>query len=222
MKKRETLNILLLYFVFIVFTITVKTVDVQAIGPMDSKVGFATVNGFLHELIGEHLFWYKITQLFGICAIFTCVCFGLLGLRQLIERKSIRRIDRDILALGGFYVVVMAFYALFEAVIINYRPIITDEGLEASYPSSHTILIVCVMFTAIMQLKNRIMNETLKLTLVSLCAVIAVLTVVGRLISGVHWFTDIIGGLLLSIALVYSYWMVFKRCAPTGNYNEEE
>ncbi len=211
MKKREIVNLIILYAVFVVFTVTVAIVDVRPIGPMDSEVGFASVNGFVHEIIGEHVLWYDITKFFGVWALFTCGCFGILGLIQIIQRKNLKKIDPDILALGVFYIAVLAFYALFEVVTINYRPVIMDEGLEASYPSSHTILIVCVMCTAVMQIRKRVKNEGLRMTLVSLCTVTAVVTVIGRLISGVHWFTDIVGGLLLSAALVYSYYLVFKR-----------
>ena len=40
---------------------------------------------------------------------------------------------------------------------------------------------------------------------VLLCAVLMVVTVAGRVVSGVHWMTDIAGGVLLSASLMAFY-----------------
>ena len=104
----------------------------------------------------------------------------------------------------------MAFYVFCEVVVINYRPVILEEGLEASYPSSHTVLVCCVMTTAIMQCVRLIKHEMLRNTAVLFSALMIVIMVVGRLLSGVHWFTDIVGGILLSVALVWLYYSTVK------------
>lgn len=100
----------------------------------------------------------------------------------------------------------MACYLFFEQVVINYRPVLLGEELEASYPSSHTILVVCIMDTAAMQI-CRLFSDKKKLYLGMKCVsiLLIVVTVIGRLLSGVHWFTDIVGGLLLSGALIVLY-----------------
>ena len=148
---------------------------------------------------------YTITDWLGLVPFGIVVGFGTLGLIQLIKRKHLSKVDYSILALGGFYIVVMAVYVLFEVFIVNYRPVLIGGVLEASYPSSTTMLVMCVMPTAIMQFNARIKNETLKRCIS--CAIIAfiVFMVTGRLISGVHWFTDIIGGALISAGLVLMY-----------------
>ena len=131
--------------------------------------------------------------------------FALLGLIQWIKRKHLLKVDYSILALGGFYIVVMAAFNLFEVFVINYRPVLIDGYLEASYPSSTTMLVMCVMPTAIMQFNARIKNDVLRRCVASAITAFIVFMVIGRLISGVHWITDIIGGALLSTGLVLMY-----------------
>ena len=195
---------------FLLLILLVKVADVKKIGPMGSEIGLASLNGSMFKLLGESTFWYKLTELLGYLAILVALAFGALGVYQLIKRKSIKKVDMSLIALGGFYVLVAAVYALFEVVVINYRPVILDSGLEASFPSSHTVLTVCIMATAAMQLKRRIADKKAAEIAQWVCIGIAAVTVIGRLLSGVHWFTDIFGGLLISAALVMLYYAVLK------------
>ena len=197
-----------LLIAFVLWTVLVCFVDVQAIGPEGSSVGFATLNGYVHDLTGVNMSLYVITDWLGLVPIGTAFGFAVLGLVQLIKRKSLWRVDHSILALGVFYIIVMAAYVFFEMVVINYRPTLIDGYLEASYPSSTTMLVMCVMPTAAMQLNARIKN-----TVFRRCAIIAIVAftafmVIGRLISGVHWITDIIGGALLSAGIVTTYFSI--------------
>ena len=195
---------------FVLWTVAICFVDVRAIGPQGSSVGFAGINGFVHNLTGVHWGLYTITDWLGLVPLFLCMGFGILGLVQWIKRKSICKVDHDILILGGFYIITIAAYWLFESVVINYRPVLIGGILEASYPSSTTMLVMCVMPTAIMQLKSRIKNKAVcNIASVTIIAFIAFM-VIGRLISGVHWFTDIVGGALLSAGLVMMYYSVSK------------
>ena len=191
---------------FVVWTVLVRSVDRQAIGPRRSVVGFATLNGTVHELFGVHMSLYTVTDWLGLVPIAIIFGFGVLGLAQLIKRRKILDVDRDILALGAFYVSVLAVFLLFEVLVINYRPILIEGALEASYPSSTTMLAMCVMPSAMMQFKKRIKNSVLRQIVLCLCAVFTVFMVIARLISGVHWITDIIGGELISTALVMIYY----------------
>ncbi len=209
-KKSFVASICLLT-VFVLWTAAICFVDVRAIGPNGSSVGFAGINGFVHRLTGVHFALYYITDWLGLVPIFVCVGFGILGLVQWIKRKSIRKVDSDILVLGGFYVITLASYLFFESVAINYRPVLINGCLEASYPSSTTLLVTCVMPTAIMQLGHRIRNKLFRnITAVAIIAFIAFMAI-GRLVSGVHWFTDIVGSALLSAGLVLLYSSVRKN-----------
>ncbi len=193
---------------FVLWTVLVRFVDVRAIGPEGSSVGFATLNGFVHELTGVKWLLYTVTDWLGLVPIAVVFGFAILGLAQLIKRKSLWKVDHSILALGVFYIVVMAVYILFETVVINYRPTLIDGYLEASYPSSTTMLVMCVMPTAMKQLRARIKNKAFsRCVMIAIAAFIAFM-VIGRLASGVHWITDIIGGALLSTAIVLMYYAI--------------
>ncbi len=190
---------------FIIWTLLLCFVDVKAIGPQGSSVGFATLNGAFHELTGANVGLYIITDWLGLIPIATALGFTILGLLQLIKRKSLLKVDLSILALGVFYIAVIAVYLLFEEVVINCRPILISGNLEASYPSSTTMLVTCVMPTALMQFNVRIKNKTLRYVISAIIICFIAFMVIGRLISGVHWLSDIIGGALISAGLVTIY-----------------
>jgi undecaprenyl-diphosphatase len=183
----------------------VKFVDVQAVGPKDSLIGFASLNLAVKNAISVSDAWYKITEIIGYLALLIAGCFAIIGLIQLIKRKSIKKVDKNLLVLCVLYVAVMAFYVLFEVVVINYRPIIIEGELEASYPSSHTMLSLAIFVSAIPLLKGYIKNSRVSFAVMVVFAVLAAIMPVGRLLSGVHWFTDIIGSVLLTSSLLTAY-----------------
>lgn len=208
-QKNELRKTLLSFMIFGLFTLSLKFIDVKSIGPEGSKVGFADLNQKVFEILGRNETWYLLTDLFGVVALLVALVYGVGGLLQLIRRRSLWQVDAEILAMGIVYLVTIFWYLFFEVLIINYRPILIDGLLEASYPSSHTMLLLTILLTSICQLKKTSLQPTLKKILIVFFILISGLTVVGRLLSGVHWLTDIIGGILLSVALVYFYcWLV--------------
>ena len=190
---------------FVIWTVALRFVDVQAIGPRESAVGFATVNQFVHDLIGVNFTLYTITDWLGLVPLMFVMGFAILGLTQWIKRKHLLKVDPSIFILGGFYIVVLVAFVLFEMLVINYRPVLIEGRLEASYPSSTTMLAMCVMPTALLQLQSRIKSPSLKRWVTFAITIFTAFMVFGRLFSGVHWFTDIVGGGLLSAGLVLMY-----------------
>ncbi len=213
MKTRNAKNFIIsssLMITFMLFTLMVKFIEVKPIGPQESSVGLATLNGWAHNLFGVNMTLYNITDWASILTLPIMLGFATLGLCQLIKRRSLFKVDGSILVLGSFYMIVLAFYLFFEYFIINYRPVLINGFLEASYPSSTTMLVMCVMPTAMMQFKRFIKNDKAKKIINTFCGVFTGLMVIGRLVSGVHWLTDILGGALLSTALVMLYFSVNK------------
>lgn len=223
MKKKNYKDLYVSLFMltaFILWTIAVSFVDVKAIGPEGSSVGFATVNSAVRNFIGVHMSLYHITDWLSLVPIFVAIGFAVLGLVQWIKRKKLSKVDYSIFVLGGFYIVVFSVYILFEFVTVNYRPVLISGILETSYPSSTTLLVLCVMPTAIMQLKNRIDNTLIRKYVSLFITAFIIFMVTGRLISGVHWFTDIVGGALLSTSLVMMYRFFVSLMANEKNDNQ--
>lgn len=204
MKRNMTLGIASVIG-FALWTVLILFVDVQNVGPNGSKVGLATFNTWFHQLTGVHMTLYTVTDWLGLVPIAVCLCFGCLGLCQLIKRRSLFKVDADILLLGGYYILVIFGYLFFEMVPINYRPILIDGFLEASYPSSTTLLVLTVMPTLMFQLKRRSHNKAIKNVVTGFAVLFSAFMVIGRSISGVHWATDIIGSILLSFGLFKLY-----------------
>lgn len=208
MKKQITRHFcaaICMLIVFVLWTIAVRCIDVRAIGPQKTTVGFAAINSFVHNLTGVHMLLYTVTDWLGLVPFAFVTGFGVLGLIQLIRRKHFLKVDNNLLVLGVFYIIVMIIYAVFELFVVNYRPVLINGCLEASYPSSTTMLVMCVMPTAIMQFNVRIKNTVIRRLVATVMVAFIVFMVVARLVSGVHWFTDIVGGVLVSTGLVFAY-----------------
>ena len=205
--KRKILCSGLFGILFIGEIVLLKKYDVAAIGPAGTEVGFAHINKAFHDMTGVNMIWYDITDYMGYAAIALCMVFALTGLMQLIRRRSLFKVDREILALGGLFAVDIGFYLLFEKLIINYRPVIMpgETEPEASFPSSHTMLIITVMIATCIIIGKYVRIGAVRGIIRVLCVGAAVLTVGGRLYSGVHWLTDIAGGILLSAALLFLF-----------------
>ena len=206
-RRKELLPGIMLLAVFVLWTVLIRHIDVQNAGPNGTKIGFATINVWFHRLTGVHMLIYSITDWLGLVPIIICMCFGALGIIQLVKRRSLLTVDSDILLLGAYYVVVILGYLLFEMVPINYRPILIDGNLEASYPSSTTLLVLAVMPTLKYQSDRRIANPVIRKAITVFVIVFVAFMVIGRLISGVHWVTDIAGSVFLSsgMFMIYRY-----------------
>ena len=211
MKKKRFWIAACLLVAFALWTALVCTVDVQPVGPQGSRVGLAFLNRAFHDFTGVHLSLYLLTDWLSLLPVGCMMGFAALGMSQWIRRKHIRKVDFSIRMLGIFYLMVLALYLFFEECIVNFRPVLLDGILEASYPSSTTMLVLCVMPAAAMQLRARIQNPGLRRGITIAIAAFSVFMVAGRLFSGVHWLSDIIGGMLLSAGMVMLYAALCKQ-----------
>ena len=215
MRKKEKRIIgwgSLLVVAFLVWTGMVMCVDVQSLGQNGTNIGFATWNLWFHKLTGVHLMIYHVTDWLGLVPVAVCMMFGGIGFGQMIKRKSLWKVDRDLMILGVYYVIVILCYLVFEMIPINYRPILIEGRMEVSYPSSTTLLVLCVMPTLIEQMNRRMKSDIIKKVIQWFVVLFSGFMVIGRLISGVHWLTDIVGGVLLSAGLFTVYYGIVVWC----------
>ena len=208
MKRKNIIISIILTIVAVGYTFVVKTINVKAIGPNKSVVGLSKINSWFSNLVGSNMTIYKITEILGLAVLLIVGIYGLLGLIQLIKRKSLFKVDREIILLGVLYVLMAVVYVFFEKFIINYRPILIDGELEASYPSSHTILAICICISSLIVSKNYVSDKYLKITnIVTILLLLGVF--LGRVISGVHWISDIIGGVIISLTLLMYFYTLY-------------
>ena len=191
--KRIMITGAVLLAAFVLWTILIMNVDVQPVGQNETNIGFATFNVWFYHLTGVHMTIYTITDWLGLVPIVICLCFGMLGLVQLVKRRSLLKVDADIILLGIYYILVIFGYLFFEMVPINYRPIPINGAMEASYPSSTTLLVLSVMPTLKFQIDRRSGSSAIRMVTTVFVVAFSAFMVVGRLIAGVHWATDIIG-----------------------------
>ena len=206
-KKRNFIISTILILLAVVFTILVKVVDVKQVGVNETSIGFATINQFVFKTIGVHMIWYHITDWLGLVPFFMAMAYAIVGVSQLVKRRSFLKVDKEIIILGLFYVIVIALYVFFEKVIVNYRPILMNGFLEASYPSSHTLMTICICGSSVI-VNRKLFDNRIGKVMNVFSVVIIWVSVVGRLISGVHWFSDIVGGMVISMALLVVFYSV--------------
>lgn len=206
MKKKQKLliTVIILFIISVIYTLLVKYVDVKAVGEEHVKVGFSTLNKWFYDINGVKDIWYKITKYLGVLPFLLCLYFGFIGVKQLIKEKSLLKVDKKILYLGIFYVLVGITFIFFEKVIINYRPVLEDGALEASFPSTHTLIAVCLCASSLLISKFYIPKKYLKY-FDTFIFIFMIFLIIGRALSGYHWITDIIGGIIISIFLVSIY-----------------
>ena len=212
-NKKNILICVLLVLISIIYTLLVKYVDTSTIGPNGSVVGFSSLNSFVFNLTGNNMTLYKITEILGIIPILIALMYAIIGLIQVIDRKSLK-VDKELIALGILYIIVLLIYVFFEKCIINYRPVLIDGILEASYPSSHTLLSICICGSALLINKYLFNNKKIYKYINIVSIISMVLIVLGRLLSGVHWASDIIGSIIISITLLKileTYYLSIKK-----------
>ena len=190
---------------FAIWTVLIQTVDVQPVGQNGTDIGFASLNVWFHKLTGVHMAIYTVTDWLGLVPLCVCMVFGGIGFVQLVRRKSLFKVDIDILLLGIYYMIVILGYVVFEMIPINYRPILIEGVMEASYPSSTTLLVLSVMPTLSFQVERRMNHTMMKNAIKAFVILFSSFMVIGRTIAGVHWLTDIIGSVILSMGLYMIY-----------------
>lgn len=206
--KKKILVAAIFTGLFVCLTFALMRYDVAQVGPQGSSVGFSQLNTGVFNALGENKVWDKITDVLLIVSGLVGLAFFAIGLKQLITRKSLKKVDYELFALAGLYLLVGAFYLLFDKIIINYRPVLVDGKMVASFPSSHTLASCTLLWSAGILLGKYVKDRKLCRGLQIACIVLPLVTAFGRLLAGMHWLTDVLGGIFLSGALVFAFWCI--------------
>lgn len=208
MKKQGYIYLIVacvLLAAFVALTICLLFVDVRAAGESGAEVGFATINQKVWQAIGQSAAALTVSEVCGLCMIAAVGAFGVTGLVQVIRRKGFLRADKELYVMAGGLVLLAAAYVFFEIFVVNCRPVLDGGELAASYPSSHAMLATAVAGMGMAYLHSRQRKGVLINVLIGLLNGVSVATVACRLLGGVHWLSDIVGGVLLGMVIVYAY-----------------
>jgi len=156
------------------------------------------------------MLWFEVSDWLGIIPIVIAFFYGITGLIQLIQYRNIKKVNPNIIALGVFYIIIIGLYIFFETITVNYRPILMNGILERSYPSTHIFVSTCILFSAVLINRNMMFDNLFRKILEIIFLTLLFIIVIGRLLSGVHWATDLFGGLLLSIGLLSLFYTLLQ------------
>ena len=211
MKKKYWLTIIL-GVMAVLLTVSLLFIDKKAVGPNGSEVGFATLNSGVFNAVGTSKTWDKITDVAIAAVLASGVVFAIYGLVQWVSRKKFSKIDWEIRMLGVVYAIMAVLYVLFEKLlVVNHRPVLEDGALEASFPSTHTMIAVTVALTVVLTLGKYVKNKAASWVLSGMLVVFVILIAAGRILAGMHWMTDVLGGLLYGATLVSLYANLKRR-----------
>ena len=152
--------------------------------------------------------WNKITNIILISAIITLGVFVVLGLCQWISRKSLKKVDKQLLFMPVPLALMAATYLIFDKFwVLNTRP---NGSGEPSFPSTHTMVVATIFFLAMLALPKYIKNKAARAILSVIMLAFIALVCVGRVLANMHWISDIVGGVLFAMIFAEIYYLCIK------------
>lgn len=192
-------------FLFILLMILLNA-DKAVIAESGKEVGLSSINNLVKYSYKENL--DLMTDLL-FYVTFTVVVFeGCLGIIQLVTRKSLFKVDKEIIIFGISLVVMVVLWLVFDHLLkINVRPIDANEG---SFPSTHVMMATFLALAShafiCMKYETRLPKY---LSLVLAIIIISTITF-GRVACGMHYITDVTGGLFMGLALYFITFGIIK------------
>ena len=163
--------------------------------------------------------WGNITDIILIASIAVLAVFALLGLIELIRRKSIKKVDKSLLAMIPPLILMSANYFIFDKIwILNTRP---DGSGEPSFPSTHTMIVATIFLMTIIALPKYIKNKPLRIILdIVMLSFIAVVPV-GRVLANKHWVSDVVAGLIVAAIFAVVYYLITRSHENAKHLHED-
>lgn len=154
----------------------------------------------------------KVTDILIAVVLAVIVAFGVTGVVQWIKRKSFKKIDAELRWMILPIVLVALVWFIFEKlVILNYRPYLVDGVAEPSFPSTHTMIAAGAMIVTMIVLPKYIKKRWLRIVLDILAGILIFAIGFGRIYAGMHWTTDVLGGLIFGADIALVYGIILKH-----------
>lgn len=169
------------------------------------EVGFSWLNGEIFRGTEplQTAGWDKVSDIIMAFAIIVAAGFGIAGLVQLVKKG---KIDARIWKMWLVYGAMAIIYAIFEYLaVVNTRPTLNNGAVESSFPSTHVLVVATVLSLMVVALPKYLDDKKARVLIAVISAIATALVMTGRVMSGQHWFTDVLGALLWSLFLVSLY-----------------
>ncbi len=152
--------------------------------------------------------WDKITNIILITALITLGIFVILGLCQWISRKSLKKVDKELLWFPLPLALMAITYVVFDKfLILNTRP---DGSGEPSFPSTHVMVVTTIFLLTAVILPKYIKSKIACLVLYLLMLAFVILNGVGRVLANKHWTSDVLGAVGFSFIFVAIYCLIYQ------------
>lgn len=159
--------------------------------------------------------WEKITDIILITAIAILGVFAILSLTEWVKRKSLKKVDKELLAMLPSLALMAITYFIFDKLfILNTRP---NGSGEPSFPSTHTMVTATIFLMTMFALPKYIKNKSLRIILDVVMAILIVLVSIGRVAANMHWVSDVVGGLIFSVLFAGVYVVIIKHKKKESN-----
>lgn len=199
----------IMLIIILVFIVLLKKVNVGTNG--DKNIGLSKINLAIYNSLGTNKIMDIISTIILAMAGALALFFVVIGIIEVVKRKKLEMLDNSIKALALVYVITGWIYLIFDYIlVINYRPTAECISSSPSFPSTHTMLILMIFLTGITVLEGLIKNKKLLYSVEICFGLLGILAIVTRMLSGKHWFTDIIAGILFAIMLYFFHKFIIE------------
>ncbi len=189
-------------FIFLILLILLMSVDKAS--NIYKEIGLYNFNKiFLVDYYNES--WDGFSDVILYISILFILGLIIYGIYQLYKRKSLFKVDKDIILTGFGFVFIIIIWFIFDKFIdINYRPIAVNGSAQTSFPSTHVMLACFSLLATTRIILKRNTNE-LKYNIITYggVSILVILCSLGRILSKMHWTTDVLGAIFISLAIFF-------------------
>lgn len=153
--------------------------------------------------------WGMITDVIVASAIAVVVVFACLGLYQWVSRKSLKKVDPQLLWMPLPLAIMAVVYFIFEKLIVlNVRP---NGSGEPSFPSTHVMITATVFFITMLIIPKYVKQKSLRIILEVIMVIMIILICIGRVLANMHWPIDVVGGVGFAFIFAEIYYLALKK-----------